>query len=1563
TVTPELGKTVRVNGVTGVVESTTDTPGQTRIWVVFTVVNLVIEAVDQNGTALSTANGFSTNGHVELSASQFGEPTLPIPGFPIGAPLSVKGSYTGQGAADYTPVTVQENMTVRVNGITGAALPAVASAGQTRVQIVFASILVTIKTVDQNGANLNGDIDVPGDPAGPSPFLLSVVVGQALGVNGTYQGLGLPTATFTDVTSQVGIDKTVKIDGAMGAIISVTSTPGQTQVLVVFSTGTLIVSAVNQAGVPLGMANGFAMDGQVTFAGGTTTTGTPSLTINQFPIDGSFGVSGSFNGAGFAGLKTVTPQLGKTVRVDGATGTITGTVPSENAGHLAGETRADVVFTVADFTIKTVDQNDNLLPGSIDILSTSAVGSKTISSYVLGKKNGGDPISLIAQMQGNGAGSGFSGVAFQTGQVDTLFKPGHTLRVNALTGQILNDAANLSGNQVALYLVYEVIPITLRTTRLNGDHVPGRIDVPGPPLEPSPFVTSAIVGSTIGVRGEYLGGSSGAFVNVLVVKGRRTHLIVNRPEPGFFESSSGLPADVETFINDDEGVNEIWVQFETVDVIVQALNKAASPLAPMPNSEVNVQETQIGYLPSPHTYNALVEGRFKVVGRSTDSKGTAFGQFTTITVKKDAVSTVDETVDPATVSSPVPTEDGTTRIDILLQTNQKPAFNPTGPQAVDEGQLLTFTVSATDPDAGDVLTYTATGLPSGATFDALTRTLSWTPDFTQAGPYTVTFTATDNGNPILSVSQTVSITVNDVNRAPALAIDPNGNAADGSFTVNEGVALNFSVNATDLDVGDGLTITATGVPTGATFSGGTFTWTPDFTQAGTYPVTFKVEDNGSPKLSSTKLVTITVNNVNRAPILTVPASVPANEGVALSFHVSAADSDIGDVVTFTATDLPSGATFSDSTLTWTPTFTQSGSYTVKFTVTDNGNPNLGDGPKSVTITVNNMNRAPILTVPASVPAVNEGVALTFGVTATDPDIGDVVTFTATDLPSGATFNGTLFSWTPGFAQAGMYAVKFTATDNGNPILSDGPKSVTITVNNVNRPPTANAGPDQTVNEGVAVTLSGSGTDPDAGDVLAFQWTQVSGSSATLTGANTATPTFTAPQVTADETLRFKLVATDNGSPALSSTPETVSITVRNVGPPPNWMYVGVHSGAPDIQKGLRNEDIVKFSRDLQGDVIASTLERWFDGSLFFKGDEQLDAAAVIDLDGDGNLDMVFSVRSKANLKMGGLEMLPADLVAYYPARTANKFEKFLEGSRILKSYHGNREKADKDRRDDEYKECRESRENIDGVAVRKVGSAWKVFLTTTKDAKFEAFKFDQNDVVQFDYNATTKKISNPVKVLDTNSLFKGKESNIDALDVLDDNGNGTLGSIVFSTSTKEKLNDGREIRASVVYAYNREANTTEEIFDPKEDGLSKTQVNIGNVSFIGPLKTWGTGPKPEPAPKAKKGQALLAKVGEETGTPEIVPEAFGMDQNYPNPFNPSTTIRYALPKAANVTLVIYNILGQQIRTLLNGAQAAGYHTVVWDGRDEVGRTTATGMYIYRFQAGVFVQTRKMLFAK
>ena len=93
------------------------------------------------------------------------------------------------------------------------------------------------------------------------------------------------------------------------------------------------------------------------------------------------------------------------------------------------------------------------------------------------------------------------------------------------------------------------------------------------------------------------------------------------------------------------------------------------------------------------------------------------------------------------------------------------------------------------------------------------------------------------------------------------------------------------------------------------------------------------------------------------------------------------------------------------------------------------------------------------------------------------------------------------------------------------------------------------------------------------------------------------------------------------------------------------------------------------------------------------------------------------------------------------------------------------------------------------------------------------------------------------------------------------------------------------------------------------------------------------------------------------------PTEFSLYQSHPNPFNPVTQIRYTLPQLANVQLKIYDILGREVKTLINSEQPAGAYRVEWNGTNNYGTQVSSGMYIYRIVAGKFVQTKKMMFLK
>ena len=97
---------------------------------------------------------------------------------------------------------------------------------------------------------------------------------------------------------------------------------------------------------------------------------------------------------------------------------------------------------------------------------------------------------------------------------------------------------------------------------------------------------------------------------------------------------------------------------------------------------------------------------------------------------------------------------------------------------------------------------------------------------------------------------------------------------------------------------------------------------------------------------------------------------------------------------------------------------------------------------------------------------------------------------------------------------------------------------------------------------------------------------------------------------------------------------------------------------------------------------------------------------------------------------------------------------------------------------------------------------------------------------------------------------------------------------------------------------------------------------------------------------------------------ETRPEVYALADNYPNPFNPETTLKYQLPESADVTLEIYNMLGQVVRTLVNENQSAGRYTLQWDGKSDNRHSLSSGIYFYRIQAGgEFQSVKKMLLVK
>jgi hypothetical protein len=195
-----------------------------------------------------------------------------------------------------------------------------------------------------------------------------------------------------------------------------------------------------------------------------------------------------------------------------------------------------------------------------------------------------------------------------------------------------------------------------------------------------------------------------------------------------------------------------------------------------------------------------------------------------------------------TVSFAVEGGRNTVEIHQTAPPNRPPVLSPVGDRTVEAGTLLIFTVQATDPD-GDSLSYSAPGLPSGATFVTGSRTFSWTATSSQQGSYPVTFSVSDGH---LSDTETMTITV--IASQPPTPPPPSGNRPPvldpiGEKSVPSGKPLEFTVTASDPD-GDSLRFITSKLPQGATFSKTThgFQWTPGGDQGGKWYIFFTVTD-------------------------------------------------------------------------------------------------------------------------------------------------------------------------------------------------------------------------------------------------------------------------------------------------------------------------------------------------------------------------------------------------------------------------------------------------------------------------------------------------------------------------------------------------------------------------------------------------------------------------------------------------------------------------------------------------------------------------------------------------
>ncbi len=537
--------------------------------------------------------------------------------------------------------------------------------------------------------------------------------------------------------------------------------------------------------------------------------------------------------------------------------------------------------------------------------------------------------------------------------------------------------------------------------------------------------------------------------------------------------------------------------------------------------------------------------------------------------------TPDESQGPAVHSVTVRvTDDGVPSLDhfetiniTVREVNQAPVLAAIGDKSVEEGSPLTFMASATDVNLplNNLYFSLDSGAPQGATIDPITGQFSWTPPGgTSLGNQTVTVRVTDDGVPSMEDFETITITVNDVDLPPVLAMI-------GAKTIEEGSLLTFVASATDLDQpADNFSFSLdSGAPAGATIhpTTGEFNWTPDEAEGpAVYSVTVRVTQDGTPTLHDFETISITVGEVNQAPVLAAIGDQSIEEGSLLTFTASATDADLpaNNQLSFSLdSGAPAGATINATTgeFRWMPTEADGPAvYSVTVRVTDDGVTSLDDF-ETFDITVGEVGQAPKLAAIGN-KSVDEGSLLTFAVSATDADLpANNLSFSLdSGAPQGATIDPITgqFSWTPpGGTSPGIHTVTVRVTDDGEASLEDF-ETITITVNDVNLSPVLEAIGAQSVEEGSTLTFTASATDPDLpADHLSFTLDSGAPTGATIhptTGEFNWTPGEAEGPAVYSVTVRV----TDDGVSSLDDF-ETFDITVSEVNQAPELATIGNRS--------------------------------------------------------------------------------------------------------------------------------------------------------------------------------------------------------------------------------------------------------------------------------------------------------------------------------------------------------------------------------------------------------------------
>ncbi|MDA8744744.1 dockerin type I domain-containing protein [Rubripirellula amarantea] len=558
---------------------------------------------------------------------------------------------------------------------------------------------------------------------------------------------------------------------------------------------------------------------------------------------------------------------------------------------------------------------------------------------------------------------------------------------------------------------------------------------------------------------------------------------------------------------------------------------------------------------------------------------------------------------------------------VVLNKNQSPVISSLVDRSVREGDKLSFTLSASDPE-GDSLRYSAVALPIGATINPVTGRFEWTPRFNQHGTYGLKFQVSDGE---LTATTSLTIVVDNVNGPVTIADIPRR-------VIYEGQPLEIYIDAVDPDnpyapptlAPDGtfdvagfdappINFTLTDFPIDAEFisEAQLIRWTPSFDAAGRYEIGITVMDDGDGNFgatSATRTLIIDVLDVNSPPVVTPIAFQNVNGDESLVIPIEAIDPEgnpvaisagYADLIVGQLSPLPDFMSIVDNgdgtaSLTVTPSLTDRGDYAITIQATDDGNgnsANIATGEYTFNVSVDVVNAPPVLTpIPNLVAVVGQPLSFTIDVDDLDQD---PLLFDHVGLPAGASlvasprYGEAILSWTPTAGDVGEHPVEIVVSDSGNlgqTLPLEDRQNITITVRASNTAPNLTPIAIPSVAEGNSLAFTLAASDSDGDDVFFTATGLPAGAKLnSITGEVTYSPGF-------ESAGNYTFTATASDGNATSSS--EFSFTVTQTNRPPSLSVI------PPVAGFEGSEIVVSIAAfDLDGGTPIVTIPGLPDGAF------------------------------------------------------------------------------------------------------------------------------------------------------------------------------------------------------------------------------------------------------------------------------------------------------------------------------------------------------------------------------